>query len=467
MDINIKYDPNLKQQKFHACGAEEVVYGGAKGGGKSCALVMEALAYGLEYPGAEIYLFRETYDDLEANLIKEWKNKVPKELQKHSFNNSNHYATLINETVIKFRYIRNLQDAESYQGRSMDFIGVDELTKFDRTWIQILMSCLRSAKGFPVKFRGTCNPGGRGHLWVKEDYVNATNYGRDIVVCNVTGNKKVFVPATVRDNTILMKNDPNYVKRLENLPEKERKAFLEGDWDIFEGQYFGEFTQDTHVIEPFQIPMHWKKYVSLDYGLDMFAVLWYAIDTKENVYVYKELHESNLIISAAARRLLEVNNKEKYECIYAPPDLWNRRQDSGKSATDIFADSGVGFVKSKNDRVLGWYAVKEWLNVIDSKDEHTGKKIKVSKLKITSNCINLIRNIPQAQHDEKNPNDVSNEPHEITHILDALRYFCMMRQLPTKPLQQNIDRQHSFTEEEKKTVQQTLSARIDNTFLNY
>ena len=127
MDIVVNYEPNEKQAIFHGCGAEEVVYGGAKGGGKSCALVMEALAYGLENPRADMYLFRETFDDLEANLIKEWKEKVPKPL--YDYNEGKHIATLCNGTTIKFRYISNYADAERYQGRSMDWIGVDELTK--------------------------------------------------------------------------------------------------------------------------------------------------------------------------------------------------------------------------------------------------------------------------------------------------------------------------------------------------
>ena len=99
---------------------------------------MEALAYGLEYAGAEMYIFRETYDDLEANIIREWKEKVPKEV--YSYNESKHMATLINGTVVKFRYIRNFADAEGYQGRSMDWIGVDELTKHEEKSIQVLLS---------------------------------------------------------------------------------------------------------------------------------------------------------------------------------------------------------------------------------------------------------------------------------------------------------------------------------------
>lgn len=160
MEIKINYTPNKKQAKFHACGADEVVYGGAKGGGKSCALVMECLAYCLENTGAVAYLFRESYDDLEANIIREWKEKVPSEL--YSYSETKHIATLKNGSQVFFRYIANEADAEGYQGRSIDFIGVDELTKHTERAIQILLSCLRSPKGFTPKFKGTCNPGGVG-----------------------------------------------------------------------------------------------------------------------------------------------------------------------------------------------------------------------------------------------------------------------------------------------------------------
>lgn len=423
MDINVNYIPNKKQDIFHSCDAEEVVYGGAKGGGKSCALVMECLAWGLENAGADMYLFRETFDDLEANLIKEWKEKVPKEL--YEYNEGKHIATLLNGTTVKFRYISSFKDAERYQGRSMDWIGVDELTKYEERSIQVLLSCLRSAKGFKPRFRATCNPGGIGHTWVKERYIIPTMYGKIEVIDKVTGGKIAFIPATVYDNTILVQNDPRYVKRLENLPETEKQAFLYGNWDIFEGQYFTEYDRAIHVVEPFRIPSHWKRYIAMDYGLDMVAVLWFARDTEGNAYVYKELHESDLIVSDAARRIKQINNGDNYEYIYAPRDLWNRRQETGKSVADIFYENGLMLTKASVDRVDGWLATKEWLKVTKTKDIETGKAIPKSKLKIFINCINLTKNLPQAQRDERNPSDVATEPHEITHILDALRYFCV------------------------------------------
>jgi phage terminase large subunit len=222
-----------------------------------------------------------------------------------------------------------------------------------------------------------------------------------------------------------MDNDPDYVRALENLPEDRRKAMLYGDWNVFEGQYFGEFRNDIHVIDQFKIPSHWKRYISMDYGLDMLAVLWYARDTEGNAYVYKEIHEPNLIISEAAKKIKQINNGDKYEYIYAPRDLWNRRQETGKSVADIFYENGLQLTRTSVERVDGWLATKEWLKVVDTRDLETGEPVKTSRLKIFRNCNNLIKNLPQVQIDEKNPSDVATEPHEPTHICDALRYFCV------------------------------------------
>jgi len=430
LEIKVKYKPNDKQCIFHSSDADEVVYGGAKGGGKSCALVMECLAYGLEYPGANMYIFRETYDDLEANIIKEWKEKVPRELYK--YNESKHQATLTNGTSVKFRYIRNYADAEGYQGRSMDWIGVDELTKHERRTIQILLSCLRSPKGFPPRFRGTCNPGGIGHEDVKEDYIEPTDYGKKIVLCPVTGNKRQFIPATVFDNFVLMENDPNYVKRLQNLPEREKQAFLYGNWDIFEGRHFREFDRNVHVIPAFAVPDHWDRYVSMDYGLDMFAVGWYSIDTRGKHFLYRVLDIPDLIISKAAEALKEATGNERIRYYYAPPDLWNRRQETGNSVADIFYNNGISLTKTSNDRSAGALAIKEILNVYDSVDPETGEATKDSLLKIFDTCKSVIKSIRTVLTDEKCSDKYANMPHEITHALDQLRGYAVGRQKPTK-----------------------------------
>ncbi len=423
MTITIPYTPNDKQKLFHACGADEVVYGGAKGGGKSCGLVMETLAYGLEHPGATCYLFRETYDDLEANLIAEWLEKVPQEL--YRYNQSKHIAALTNGTKVFFRYISNETDAAGYQGRSIDYIGIDELTKHSQKSVQVLLSCLRSPKGFPPTFRATCNPGGKGHYWVKERYIKPTDYGKKVCEDISSGNTIAFIPANVYDNTVLIGNDPAYVRRLENLPETERQAFLFGNWDIFEGQYFTEWDRTVHVIDPFPLPSHWRRYFAMDYGLDMLAGYWIAVDTHGRAYVYKEIYKSGLIMSQAAQEIKALTAEKIYQHI-APPDMWNRRQDTGKSVADVFAEHGIPLYRAQNDRVMGWYNLKEWLR--PTCDEE-GKPI--ANLRIFAACPNLIRSLPELQFDAKDPNDCATAPHEVTHAPDAIRYFVAGRPLPT------------------------------------
>ena len=446
MDINVEYIPNNKQEKFHASACDEVVYGGAKGGGKSCALVMEALAYGLEHAGANMYIFRETYDDLEANIIREWKEKVPIKL--YSYNASKHQAKLLNGTSIKFRYIRNFSDAEGYQGRSMDWVGVDELTKHEKRSIQVILSCLRSPKGFPPRFRGTCNPGGIGHVWVKEDYIEPTEYGKRITKCEVTGNTRQFIPATVFDNDVLMKNDPNYVKRLENLPEREKQAFLHGNWDIIEGKFFKAYDKDIHVISPFSIEKDWRRYISLDYGLDMLSVLWYAVDNHGTIYIYRELNKQDVIISEAAKLISQYSYDDYIYLTYAPGDLWNRRQESGKSAADIFRENGIQLTKADRNRENGCFAMKELLKPYDIRDQETGLPKTTSKLKIFDTLKSLRKHLRVIQTDEKNPNVYATEPHDITHNIDALRYFCINRYKPNeKKKKRTYNEYESFVQE--------------------
>lgn len=429
--IVVDYEPNERQKLFHSSGATEVVYGGAKGGGKSCALVMEALAYGLEHPGATIYLFRETFDDLEANLVAEMKAKWPKEL--YTYHESKHIATIEGGSKVFFRYIRNEEDAEGYQGRSMDFVGVDELTKHTERAIQIILSCVRSPKGFPPRFRGTCNPGGIGHGWVKQRYIDATDYGKKVVVDEVTGNKIAFIPAQVYDNHVLMQNDPAYVRRLENLPEEEKRAFLYGDWDVFMGQYFREWRHSKHVIDPFEIPEHWTRFISMDWGYnDHTAVYWHAVNDGR-VYTYREYYDRLKLPSEVATTIRNLSHGEDIRYIKASPDMWHKRGtgEKGESIAETFEEAWNGWAhleRADDDRLQGWTRMREYM-----KDAPDG----VPFWQVFSTCRNLIRTLPTLVHDTRRVEDVADGSED--HPADAVRYGLMSRPDPRKyePREQN------------------------------
>lgn len=420
MDIEI----TEKQEQFINSKAFETLFGGAAGGGKSYGQLVDALLYALKYPKSKQIIFRRTFPDLEKSLIRVSLEFYPREAA--SYNSSKHIWTFKNGSIIDFGYIDSENDVYQYQSAEYDVIRFDELTHFTEYMYTYMISRCRGANPFPKHIKSSTNPGGVGHSWVKTRFIDVgtPNQIHEITLENGKKNTVIFIPSLVQDNMFLLDNDPDYVSRLELLPEKEKQALLYGDWDIFDGQFFTEFDRKIHVCTPFKIPKDWRIYRTRDYGLDMCATYWIAMDYQMNVYVYKELYESDLIVSDAARKINAMTD-EKIQIDYAPPDLWNRNKDTGKSTADIFAENGQYLTKADNNRVTGWLAVHEWLKTY--KDEQGQLN---SKLKIFSNCINLIRTLPALQHDEKNPNDVAVEPHELTHAPDALRYFCTMWQSP-------------------------------------
>lgn len=438
-----------KQEAFINSQADETLFGGAAGGGKSYGQLIDALIYALKYPKSKQLILRRTFPELEKSLIRVHLELYPREI--YTYNSSNHVGRFKNGSIIDFSYCDNEKDVFKYQSAEYDVIRFDELTHFTEDMYVYLLSRIRGANTNPKMAKSSTNPGGVGHSWVKERFIDIGEPNKEHRIGKTT---RVFIPSKVQDNKFLLDVDPEYIDRLQNLSEKDQRILLYGDWDIFDGQYFNEFKRDIHVIEPFVIPSHWKKYIAMDYGLDMLAVLWIARDTEGNAYVYKEIHESNLIVSEACKRIKEINDNEEYEYIYAPRDLWNRRQETGKSVADIFYENGVMLTKTSVDRVDGWLATKEWIKVIESRDIETGEETKTSKLKVFRNCNNLIKNLPQVQIDEKNPNDVATQPHELTHICDALRYFCVNFTRPTETPRQ-------------KTYEEEIEEREYQNYINY
>lgn len=412
-------EPNEKQRLFFLARQRFVAYGGARGGGKSWAVRRKALLMGVRYPGIRMLLLRRTFPELRENhilpLIGELKGLA-------AWRESDKSFAFLNGSRLKFGYCDSERDVDQYQGQEYDVVFMDEATHFTEYQFSTLTACLRGANSFPKRFYLTCNPGGVGHTWVKRLFIDRAFRGSE------KAEDYVFIPARVYDNRALLEQDRGYVAMLENLPDGLRQAWLEGDWDVFEGQFFSEFRREIHVCAPFVIPAYWRRYLTIDYGLDMLAAYWIAVDEGGRSYVYRELYEGKdcggghegLIISEAAKKIREYTGDEHIDCMLAPPDLWNRRQETGKSAADIFAANGVLLVRTGNDRVDGWLAVKEWLHPF--RDE---QGILTSRLQIFDVCRNLIRTLPAVQFDPKNANDVARQPHELTHAPDALRGFCI------------------------------------------
>ncbi len=411
-----------KQKQFIEATSGEVLFGGAAGGGKSYGQVVDALLFALNYPGSRQLILRRTFAELDKSLIRTALSLYPREI--YTFNSSSHTGRFKNGSTIDFGYCAAENDVYQYQSAEYDVIRFDELTHFTEMQYIYLISRVRGANSYPKQVKSSTNPGGVGHTWVKERFVDPATPGTPFI--GEDGMERVFIPSMLDDNAFLLRCDPDYKRRLLALPERERKALLYGEWDIFEGQYFSEWRRERHIITPFEVPTHWRRYRTLDYGLDRLAVLWIAIAPDGRAYVYREYCESNLPISTAARAINERTAPgEDIYATLAPPDLWSRSQESGKSKASIFAEYGISFTKTSNDRECGWLAVKELL----------GEGEYGVKLQIFSTCTELIRCLPALAIDKLRPTDCATEPHDITHAPDALRGFAIFHTRPSDPME--------------------------------
>ena len=415
MDIEI----TRKQQRFIQATATEVLFGGAAGGGKSYGQTVDAFLFALKYPGSRQLLLRRTFAELDKSLIRTVLAWYPRSL--FTYNSSAHIGRFTNGSCIDFGYCASENDVYQYQSAEYDVIRFDELTHFTEYQYIYLISRIRGANGFPKQIKCSTNPGSVGHQWVKSRFVDPAPPNTEFV--GEDGISRIFIPSLLDDNTFLMTSDPTYKARLEALPERDKKALLYGDWNIFDGQYFPEFSRDIHVSRPFEIPKEWRRYRAFDYGLDRLACYWIAIDSARTVYVYRELCESDLPISTACERIIAATDDEDIYLTLAPPDMWSRSQETGRSKAALFDEHGVTVTKSNNNREAGWLAIKELLKV-DSNGH--------SKLVIFDTCTELIKCLPALQTDPKKPTDCSTEPHDITHAPDGLRYFAVYYTFPTQ-----------------------------------
>ena len=404
-----------KQKRFLDADEDEVLFGGAAGGGKSFGQMVDALLFAVRYPGSRQLILRRTFAELDKSLIRLGLALFPKEI--YSFNASSHTGRFKNGSYIDFGYCGAENDVYQYQSAEYDVIRFDELTHFTESQYIYLISRVRGANSFPKQIKSTTNPGGVGHSWVKKRFVDSAPPGMSF--SGTDGMKRIFIPSFLDDNKFLTQKDPDYKNRLLALPQREKQALLYGDWNIFEGQYFSEFSYKDHVITPFQIPNAWRKYRTIDYGLDRLACLWIAVAPDKCAYVYREYCESGLPISRAASAITErTPTGEEIYATLAPPDLWSRGQESGRSKANIFAEHGLSFTKTSNDRESGWLAVKELLVA--------------NRLKIFSNCTEIISTLPALAIDKLRPSDCATEPHEITHAPDALRGFAVYYARPAQ-----------------------------------
>ena len=450
MAIELSYSPTAKQRLFHGSQAFEVLYGGAAGGGKSYACVWDALLRCLKHPGTEAYLFRKTYKELEKNLIATARKIIPRELGDYS--TANHTYKLKNGSTMWFCHC-NYEETDKlrYQGAEIHWLYIDELTHFQMDTYEYLRTRVRANKALGIRpvVRCTSNPGGPGHSWVKQRFVDSAPYGqihampvRSEILGKTQMRTVQYIPALATDNPHITED---YIFELEQKPPALRDALLLGNWDAFEGQAFPEWVNDpehyrdrlyTHVIEPFDIPLHWPRYISFDYGYSRpFSCGVWAVGDRGEVYRYKEIYgctgAANVGLKIPpgdiARMIEDGLRQERLEGIrvfgVADPSIWD-----GSRGTSIYEQMRkisptLMFSAAENDRIPGKAQLHERL-----KFDRDGRPM----MQVFTTCRDFIRTVPALCYDARNVEDIDTAGED--HIYDETRYFLMSRPLSgTRP----------------------------------
>lgn len=452
---------------------DEALYGGAAGGGKSDALVVEA-ARQAHIPHYRALILRKTYPEL-SELLEKSERYYPKAFPKAKFNASRNLWKFPNGAVIRFGAMQHAKDKLKYQGRAFDFIAFDELTHFTWEEYSYLISRNRpNGPGTRVYMRATANPGGIGHAWVKSRFVTAAppmqtirelvEYKKPDGSSVQNERTRIFVPASVFDNQALLDNDPDYVARLAMLPEADKRALLYGDWDSFSGQVFSEWVDDpahygdycwSHVVEPFEIPDYWPIYRGFDWGYARpFSVGWWAVGRNGELYRIRELYGCTGTPNEGVKWTPEKLAKEIYEIEHDDPNLRGHRitgiadpaiwdASSGESIADVMERHHVYFDKADHARISGKMQVHNRL-AFDAE----GKAM----LYVFKTCIQFIRTMPALVYDQTNVEDVDTKGED--HIYDETRYVCMEHQIRAREHHKPTPRGYDPLEEDKKNGNQ-------------
>lgn len=413
------YTAQPQQNKFHSSPAKFRLFGGAAGGGKSEAILFEAVAILNEVRGAHGLILRRTFPELKMSLIIRALEKLPKGMFKYSHND--HVLTwLPTGSRLQFGYCQKDEDVFRYQGAEFDFIGMDEMTQFTEFQFKYLLSRLRTSKpGVKARFFGATNPGGVGHEFVKRLWIEK-RFTNEEKLAGWTTEDFVFIPSKIADNAYL---GDDYVKNLMSLPEHQRKMLLEGSWDVYEGRFFEEFDPGVHIIDRFDPPDTWKRFRAIDFGRTApFACLWTCIDQDGNVYVYREYYQKGKEVDDNADSVIKLSYDEGYGYTVIDSAVFSKTG-FGETIGDRLRRKGLDLVPAHKARIDGWVALKQYL--------HFGEGSK-PKLFIMNNCKNLIEEMKNAQYDNNDQEDLDTTHDD--HALDALRYFIMtLRDGKTKP----------------------------------
>lgn len=428
------------QTDFLAATEREVLYGGSAGGGKSYGLLGDPLRY-FDNPNFNGLILRRTTDELREL---KWKSREIYELafpgaKWREKDSQWHFPS---GARLWLTYLERDDDVLRYQGQSFSYIAVDELTQYATPFAwNYLRSRLRTTDPtLPIFMRATTNPGGPGHGWVKRMFIDPAPAGKAFWAKDLeTGKtlkypdnhptrageplfKRRFIPASLKDNPVLYKQG-DYEANLLSLPEDQRRQLLEGDWDVASGAAFKEFRRRYHVCEPFEIPSHWRRFRSCDYGYNSFsAVHWYAIDPAyETLYVYRELYVTGKTGTELGNLVRETEVGERIDYGVLDSSCWHTRGNTGPTIAEEMNRTGGRWRPSdrgNGSRVNGKNRLHQLLRV----DEN----LELPGIVFFNNCRQIIADLPLLPVDPRGTEDIDPR-YASDHAYDSIRYGIMTR----------------------------------------
>ena len=423
---NVIFAPNQgPQTEFLAAAETDVLYGGAAGGGKSYAMLVDPLRYA-HRAAHRALIIRRSMPEL-RELIDKSRELYPKAFPGCRYREVEKLWNFPSGAKIEFGFLERDADVYRYQGQAYSWIGFDEITHLptEFSW-NYLASRLRTTDSEIVPYmRCTANPGGVGAHWVKNRYILPAEPDTSFV--GKDGLTRKFIPARLEDNPFLAM-DGRYEKMLKALPPTQRKQLLEGNWDVNEGAAFTEFSLEEHVIPPFQLPIHWDRVKGIDYGYaSESACIWATIDPSDGtLIVYRELYRKGLTGQDLGVIITEMEVEDPFSVQgVLDTSAWSRTGTTGPTVGETLVRQGHKLRRADKNRIQGKIQIHEYLRL-----QPSGRP----RLQIFSSCPSLIRELQSIPLDKTNPEDVNT--HAPDHAYDALRYLIMSRPRVNDPLSQ-------------------------------